>query len=67
MDPQMIEKAIIEMKTRIRFHVQNEVDAFEKTSGITPSSIDIDMTEVSAYGQVGRRHVVGEVGIRIVR
>ena len=67
MEPKVIETAIAQMKARIRFHVQNEVDALEKTIGVTPSDIDVNMTEVTTYGDVGRRYVVGEVTIRIVR
>lgn len=62
-----IEQALGELKTRIRFHIQNEVDAFEKVTGITPSDIIISMSEVTTPGDVGKKYVVDEVRVRLER
>lgn len=61
---QQLAKAIKELKTRIYTATINAVTDFEEKTGVTPSSIEIQMLDASVVGKEWRR-IVGSVRVSL--
>lgn len=65
MDIEELKREKCRMDESIRTAVVHAVRQFEEKTGFTPSSIDVEMLDVTTYGLINDRYVVGEVVSKI--